>query len=101
MSNFVSQQAIIEGIRVTRLDEMGGAFEDEGEYMEAILDAAAPYIAAKALRQAAAEFSDPNLGPWEIERVRRYFLGRANYLVANSAFTEMVQLGQEIEGNNT
>ena len=31
---------------------MGGAFEDSGEYLTAILTAAAPLIAAQALRQA-------------------------------------------------
>lgn len=99
MSNLVSRQAIVEGIRVSRTDDMGGAFEDEGEFIEAVLTAAAPYIAAKALRQAAA-YADLKLGDWEVMRIRTYLLDRANDLIATSAFTEMVQLGQEIEGNN-
>lgn len=99
MSNLVSRQAIVEGIRVSRTDDMGGAFEDEGEFIEAVLTAAAPYIAAKALRQAAA-YADLKLGDWEVTRIRTYLLDRANDLIATSAFTEMVQLGQELEGNN-
>ena len=68
-------------------------------YAAKLLEAAAPHIAAHALRQAAADFSDPNLSDWETELVRTYLLARANELKANAAFTEMVQLGQEIEGN--
>lgn len=39
--------------KVAAVDEMGGAFADEGEFIEAIINAAAPHIAAQALRLAA------------------------------------------------
>lgn len=73
---------------------------DDNFYTDGIVNAAAPHIAAHALRQAAADFSDPNLSDWETALVRTYLLARANKLKANTAFTELVQLGQEIEGNN-
>ena len=73
---------------------------DDNFYTDGIVNSAAPHIAAHALRQAAADFSDPNLSDWETALVRTYLLTRANKLKANAAFTELVQLGQEIEGNN-
>lgn len=51
MTDLVTDAAIDAAIRTTLLDEMGGAYADNGEYVEAILNAAAPLIAAEALRQ--------------------------------------------------
>lgn len=88
--DLVPQSALVAGIRVTRLDDMGGAFEDEGEYMSAILEAAAPYIAARALRQAADQ-----LEMFEKES------SRDGYVVAvGTAVSYLSGKADEIEGNN-
>lgn len=54
----VTEAAREAAYKVATVDEMGGAFADEGEFIEAIITAAAPLIAAQALRLLAREVDD-------------------------------------------
>jgi len=66
---------------------MGGAFEDSGEYLTAILTAAAPFIAERTLRQARDELD------------RRYPASKETGWVS-IAMAALDDLADELEGNN-
>lgn len=63
-----------------------------------VLNAAAPHIAAEALRQAASE-QRKQYAAHLIDKITANWLElRADELERYAAFTDMVQLGQELEG---
>jgi len=102
MSDLIPQSAIDAALKRAEAETHApnySCFMPSEAYAAKLLDSAAPHIAARALRRAAADFSDPNLSDWETALVRSYLLTRANKLKANTAFTELVQLGQEIGDN--
>lgn len=53
---------------------------DDPHQIEIALRAAAPFIAAEALRQAGKQYGDLNLAEWEKDRVRNYLTARADEL---------------------
>lgn len=72
---------------------------DDNFYTDGIVNAAAPHIAAHALRKAARMIEPGKVRPADAISSFRYgdLMRLADEIEANTAFTDMVQLGQEIE----
>lgn len=94
MSGLVPQEAVDAAWDV--LDEWGKE-TIAGFQVRDALEAAAPHIAAKALRAAIAASLQAEHGSIGVGWLRRF----ANKLEADAAFTELVQLGQELEAGVT
>ena len=93
MSDLVTTEAVAAAYRVTLTDAMGGAFEDSGEYLTAILEAAAPVIAAQVLRQAASKLVAASFEAWQDDDLRE--LRGVDW-----SASQLLELSYDLEGNN-
>jgi len=98
MTDLVTEAAIEAALKAWH-----GGLEHYRDEVKARLDLVAPRIAAQALREAREEIDKRYPATKETGWVPIAMAALddlADEIEANAAFTEMVQLGQDLEGNN-